>query len=420
MKTILLLAYDVSPYRGGEAAVAWNYIINMMSSNRIVVIYGEGKTEVEKYLSNNKMPFVSFYNIEAFSYHEKRSILWQYVVPYIRYKQWHRKAYTLAKEIIAKEQIDLIHYLSPIGFKEPGYLWKLNKPYMWGPITAVHNRPLPLYKVLPFSEKITALIRRIVHNAMFRYNPSVVKAIKRCDIIMAATPRTREMLVSIHKKEVFYIPENAIITIENNTPIKKEQNQRLELIWVGRLDYFKALIILLDALCLIEKERMKQLTLHVVGDGYLRAKLEEYTKKYHLEDIIIWHGQVDRKQVQKIFKESHLHIVSSLGEGNPTTIWEAMSKGIPTMTLDHCGMSGVVCEKCGLKIPIKSYEQVIRDIAFNIRDLIENPDKLTKLSQGTIECIQKYTWDKRIEFFNNQYEKAIENYRKRIAINTIL
>jgi glycosyltransferase involved in cell wall biosynthesis len=386
----------------------------MMQTHQLTVVYGKGKDEVENYLKNNLMPNVSFYNVAPFDI--SGSGIVRHIKHFLNYRKWHKKALELAKSIVEKGQIDIIHYLSPIGFKEPGYLWKLNKPYIWGPITAVHNRPLPLYKVLPFSEKITALIRRVVHNAMFRYNPLVVKAIKRCDIIGAATPRTKEMLSATHKKEAFYMPENAIVTIENNIPVKKEKDQRLELIWIGRLDYFKALIILLDALCMIEKDRLKQIKLHVVGDGYLRTKLEKYAKKRHLDDTVIWHGHVSREEVQKIFKQSHLHVITSLGEATTTVLFEAMAEGVPTMTLDHCGMSGVVCEKCGIKIPIKSYKQVINEYACNLMGLIEKPEKITVLSRGAIECAKKYTWDKRVEIINNQYEMALRNFWRKIKI----
>ena len=51
---------------------------------------------------------------------------------------------------------------------------------------------------------------------------------------------------------------------------------------------------------------------------------------------------------------THLHIITSLGEGNPTTIWEAMDRGIPTVSLNHCGMKDVICDKCGVKINIET------------------------------------------------------------------
>ena len=39
-------------------------------------------------------------------------------------------------------------------------------------------------------------------------------------------------------------------------------------------------------------------------------------------------------------------------------------------------------------------------------------EKIQLLSQGVNDCAQKYTWDKRVEFFNEMYDKAIENFKR--------
>jgi glycosyltransferase involved in cell wall biosynthesis len=407
MRTILILAYDVSPYRGSEASVSWNYIISMMHTNRLIVLYGRGKDEVEHWLKTNNMPNVSFHNI-TFSPSRGRGLL-RDIRSILRYRKWHKKAYERAKTLIEQENIDLIHYVCLSGFKEPGYLWKLDKPYIWGPIQGVHNRPLKLYAALSLTGKLEALTRRIVHNGLLRYSLRVRKAIKRADCLFAATPTTHRQLKTLHHKENYYLPENAILAMESNSPVRYDKRDTFNLIWVGSLCEAKALVILLDVLGMIKNEPF---LLHVVGSGVLLQKLKTYAEKKGLSDKIVWHGQVDRVQVQEIFKKAHLHIITSLGEGNPTVLLEAMSKGIPTMTLDHCGMSGVVCEKCGIKIPIKSYKQVVNDMASNIVHLIEYPEEITKLSEGTLECAAKYTWDKRIELLNGQYEATIAHFYK--------
>lgn len=409
MKTILILAFDVSPYRGSEASISWNYLINMMHSNHLIVLYGKGKSEIEDYLKNNTMPNVSFYNIDCMSQSYDMGLL--YDIKYnLDYRNWHKKVYKSAKELIEKEQIDVIHYLGPGGFKEPGYLWKLNKPYIWGPILGVENRPFKLYKALSFRGKINALTRRIIHNGMFRFMPRLRKAIKRCDYIFSITTNTQKQLSTIYHKNSYYLPEHGILQMEANQPLHYEKDNILNLIWVGTLCERKALIILIDALAKIKD---MPFCLNVVGTGPLDEKLKHSSAQKGLSNKIIWHGHVSRNQVQEIFSTAHLHIISSLGESTTTVLFEAMSKGIPTMTLDHCGMSRVVCEKCGIRIPIKSYRYVVNDIASNLVSLIRDPEKLTRLSVETIECAKKYTWDKRVTVFNKSYETAIKNYQNR-------
>ena len=40
MTNILVLAYQISPTKGSEYSVAWNYVTRMAKSNRITVLYG--------------------------------------------------------------------------------------------------------------------------------------------------------------------------------------------------------------------------------------------------------------------------------------------------------------------------------------------------------------------------------------------
>ena len=110
----------------------------------------------------------------------------------------------------------------------------------------------------------------------------------------------------------------------------------------------------------------------------------------------------------KIFNRAHLHVITSVSEGNPTTIWEAMSYGVPTMSFDHCGMHDTICDKCGIRIPIaKRYDDCVSSIAHNIDVLLEYPERFYQLAKGTIECAKKYTWAKREIILNQLYDNLL-------------
>lgn len=342
-KNILLLSYDVSPYQGSEASTGWNYIINMMRDNRLTVLFGKREADINKYLADNEMPCVKFVHVPDTI---KPSKISKDISYYFQYKQWHKNAYLKAKEIIDTENIDIVHFLNPTGFKDPGYLWKLDRPYIWGPIAAVHNYPLALYKPLSTVEKLKAFFyRRLVHNFLFNFDPQVRKAIKRSTLIGASTPQTHKSLMSVHHRESFFLPENGITNIERSTPIEFKEGAKLEIVALGSLCVRKNVILILEALKLLRNNYHDKLLLHIVGSGNLMEQLKRYAADNQLNDMITWHGQVSRNDAQRILSNSHLLIITSLSEGTPTTIWEAMSKGVPIITLDHCGMSGFVYAK---------------------------------------------------------------------------
>lgn len=399
MRIIVLITYDISPYRGSEASVSWNYVSNMGEYHKVIVLYGRGKDEIEKYLESHQMPNVRFINIPYVSLQGSGLLL---DIKYnLNYRRWHYQTYLKAKELVNTEHVDIIHYLNPIGFKEPGYCWMIKDiPYVWGPIQGVENRPLALFPALSSKGKINALVRRVVHNGMLWCLPRVRKALKRADAVFAATPNTVKQLKCIHHKDAIYLPENGILKMERTESIT--MNDTLNLIWVGSIDERKALGILISALGRVKNNNWH---LNVLGEGPLRGKCEELAYELGISERITFHGKVDRAQVQLVFAQSHVHVISSLGEGNPTVLWEAFSKAIPTLTLDHCGMAGVVSSECGIKIPIRSYQQVLNDMAFAIDDLMEYPEKITRLSQGTIECAKKFMWKNRIALYDKIYDE---------------
>lgn len=404
MYSLALITYDISPYRGSEASVSWNYVWNMRLTNKLIVIYGKGKDEIERFIvENGSVENVEFINNPVETVTGKGIMM---DIKYnLAYRRWHLKTYEMVNKMVDEGRVDLIHYLNPIGFKEPGFLWKITKvPYVWGPIQGVENRPFELYHALSVKGKCNALVRRIVHNGLFILMPRLKKTLDRVDVVFAATPNTVKNLKRWYHKDSIYLPENGIMKMERATPVMYDGGV-LRLIWIGGICERKALVILLDALAKVGGHNWH---LDVLGDGDQKEKLQK--KFSHLNNHITWHGMVDRASVQEILLQSHLHVISSLGEGNTTILWEAFGKAIPTLTLDHCGMAGVVCEKCGIKIPIHSYNQVVEDIVDRINGVLHNPKIIEQLSVGTIECAKKFMWSNRIDLYNETYEKLIKSY----------
>lgn len=407
MLQIALITYDISPYRGSESSVSWNFVSKISHYVKLIVVYGRHKEDIEKYIFKYPNGNVEWINIPVIPTRHGGTLGH---LEYMRnYRHWQKKAKEILHAKFKSGEIDLIHYLNPIGFKEPGYCWQIEGiPYIWGPMQGVENRPLRLLKALSLKGKIAAIGRRISHNALFRFHPRLKKALKNTDIVFAATPNTKKSLKKFHNRDSIYLPENGILKMERSQPISYDRGQKFNMIWVGAVNDRKALVILLDALRQIHHQNWH---LTVVGDGDQRIHLQMGYSD--LSDRIDWVGKVTRDEAQKLFLSSHLHVISSLGEGNPTVLWEAMSKGIPTMSLNHCGMTATLCDECGIKIPIDTYDNVTSRMAIEIDRLIAEPERITTLSKGVLECSKNFLWDNRISLFIDTYNRLIAQYKNK-------
>lgn len=408
MHRIALITYDISPTRGSEASVSWNFVTKMSRHIHLTVIYGRGDSEIDDYIAQHPIENVEWIGVEKKDVdHFGRGLRQDYYFS-LYYRQWHQEAAAIVKNLVEKRQIDLIHYLNPIGFKEPGWFWQITSvPYVWGPVQGVDNRPLKLHKALGAKGTVFAIVRRIVHNSLFRFFPRVRNAFRRADTLFAATPATVAGLKKYHHRDALYLPENGISAMETDTPIEFTGNKPLHIVWIGGLDVKrKAVGLLLDALLKVQSDKWE---ISLFGDGSLNPTNAE--KAERLGNKVKIHGKVPRAEVQDTMRHSHLHIISSLGEATTTVLFEAMAKAVPTMTLDHCGMAGVVCDRCGIKIPIESYDKVTSRMAAEIDRLIAEPERVRELSEGVLHCSKKFLWDNRIDLFLNTYNHLIARYK---------
>jgi len=290
-------------------------------------------------------------------------------------------------------------------------LWKLDLPYIWGPIAGANNISLKLLKALPLTGKIKLLFRAFINTIQLNFNRRIHNALKRADVLLTATTENQTLFKRFHDVDSFYLPENCI-----NRRVKLKEKKfssfgKLHFVWIGSIEARKALKILLDSLLLIENR--EKFIIDIIGDGPLKNKLQNFASQKGLDNCIIWHGKIPRNAVIELLNNSYLNIITSVSEANPTTIWEAMSVGVPTISIDHCGMHDIICSKCGIKIKLFSYNQVVQDFATEIIRLVNNPIILKELSEGVIYCTKKYLWRDRKVLINQMYKTAIYKWNQR-------
>ncbi len=420
-KTILLLAYSVSPMRGSEYSVGWNYIREMSQDHDLIVLYGLAGDhmgdlgEVAQSAVCQSLPNVEWVPIPPnwlarLLNEPNRKGVFVYSF-YLAYRVWHKQAYAKAQALIKNRHVDLIHYLCPIGYREPGYLWKVPKPYIWGPVGGIDNRSVKLVLDKSRAVAIKVFLRNTINTIQFRCSPRVKQALQHAGLLFSSTTRVQTHIRNTHKIDSIVMPENAITgeMMDRQRLVSASSNPALMLIWVGRIDEAKSLDILLNALAPLSS---KPWQLTVVGDGPSRKTCVELARSHGINEKINWTGKLLRHEVDDHYKKAHVHVITSLFEANTTVIWEAMSFGIPTLTLDHFGMHDTVCEKCGIKVSAQgTLAAVVHGVSSKIAHLIDHPEQIEHLSKGVLHCSQRYTWAQRRLDWNQHYDTAIQRWR---------
>jgi glycosyltransferase involved in cell wall biosynthesis len=419
-KNILVLAYAISPFRGSEYSVSWNYIIHMSTKHNLYIFYGMsgdhmGDTlELETYLINNPLPNTTFIPVKPNSFvkflnffNTKGVFVYTF---YFAYQLWHKQVFYYVKNLLKNTNIDLIHYLGPIGYREPGYLWKFNLPYIWGPISGAKNINFLFFRIFSINGVFKYFTRYILNNLQLFCNPRLKKALIKTNLLLTATTYDNYIFNKVYNIKSIIIPENGIIKFQREFPISYDSTKTLQLVWIGTIDDRKALVLLLDALLKLNSNKV---VLNIIGDGVLKSNLQNYLSKHIYNFKVNWHGHIKRENVFEILSDVHLHILTSSLESYPTVLWETMSFAIPTISLNHCGMSDIINDNTGVKIQILSICQIVDDLCSAINSFLSNPDKIKFLSSNIITDSANYGWQSRITKFEKYYDVAINNYNEK-------
>lgn len=426
MRNIIVIAYQLHYSSGSEYAVAWDYITHMSKTNRLTVLYGTcrghhniGNTdEMQAYYDSHPLENVTLIPVKpSFQSHNYGFSLLGVYRFYKEYKNWHKDVYNEVIKLVQINHYDLIHFLGPIGYYEPGYLYNLPIPYIWGPIGGGLGKMPPFQLIFRQginTPSIFFCIKSIFERISLYLNKRARLAMEKSDVLICATTeykQTVERLIGInHHSNVQYLPENCINKLYDLN-YKKFQSQNINLLYVGWLVSRKAPFLILESLARLDKK--SHIHLDMIGDGPLKKKAQEFVKENDLSEKVTFHGRIDRSEVFKLFTNAHLMVLPSLHDANTTVVWEAMSYCVPTLCLDHCGMHDVISDKSGLKINVANYNEVVEEITIRLNQILVNPDSLVKMAEQLMIDRSRYTWDKRSAIFENYYMLAESNFKLR-------
>ena len=425
---IVVIAYMLHYGKGSEYAVAWDYIKHLSLRHHLTVIYGTsgqhhqiGNTEeMENYLAENPLENVDFISVKP-----SFDVKWfDYSLSGIRgfykeYRKWHNDVFRAVSVLMSKTKVDVIHFLGPIGYHEPGILYTLPVPYIWGPVGGAEKFPERLLIEYGIKHRVlVGVIKIIAKNWSSRVrlatNKRVKQAMRESDVVVGATSQNVKSIknaIGKHHCIIEYLPETCINEVFE-LDYQKFDSPRINLIYVANLTPGKAPMIVLDALSKLGDEREK---LHVdfFGDGIMMGKCKRLIKKYNLEDVVTMHGKVKRQEVFHRLSSAHMMVLPTLKDANTTVVFEAMSHAVPTLCLDHCGMHDTIKDGSGVKIPISSYSNVVNEMANQLQRIANNPSLLKEMAIQLLEDRKAYTWERRMDIFEEFYKKAIKQYDKR-------
>ncbi len=421
--SILISCHEISPYLGSECTSGWNVITRLAKYNKIILLYAKSnqfetnsyKEHIKQYQKENgiieniefvdiEMPSIGkkIIKVNKFLSNKKSSVGLSFLY-FAAYKIWEFKVYKVAKNICSNREIDLVHHFNHISFREPGYLWKLNKPFFLGPISGLSNVPLSFLYRMSFFQMCFNIARNTTNYLQFYLSPRISKAMRKASMVYFVTSEDY-LFLKVRKsdsglKNLLDIGADLHSNIEKSNEVLKP----LTILWVGRLSNLKALNLLIDAIDGSELLR-NGITVKVIGDGPLANQYKDQATKCKITNIE-WLGLLNKTDVFEIMKQSDILVHTSIKEAASAVILESLSAGLPVFCHDAFGMSFAINNECGRKIPLISPERSVLCFRNELEKIVIEPQILLDLKKGAFQRASELSWDSIAKTISNDYSE---------------
>lgn len=187
-----------------------------------------------------------------------------------------------------------------------------------------------------------------------------------------------------------------------NIRLRAETDRSMRVINVANMRPVKDHITLLESFARLTKS-MKGVRLSLVGDGPLRGQLEEFCAQQSIHDVEFL-GKLPHRDVLEHIANSDVFILTSVEEGLPNVIIEALALGKPVIATAVGGIPEVVKDGVnGILVPPKSPEHVAKAL----ERMLSDSGLRRKLGEAAAESVKDYTWSKIAEKYERIYNTAL-------------
>jgi glycosyltransferase EpsD len=242
------------------------------------------------------------------------------------------KAIKQLKKIINNEKFEIIHCHTPMGSVVTRLAAKeARKKYNTRVIYTAHG--FHFYKGAPM---INWIIYYPIEKVCSRWTDCLI-TINKEDYELAKKKFKAKQVEYVHGVGLDTTKFEKELSNEEKIEFRKSlgiKENDIVFSYVAELNKNKNQILLINTIKELKKEK-DTIKLLLVGDGNLYDYYKEVIQKENLQDNVMLLGR--RNDINEILSITDIYLASSLREGLPVNIMEAMYKGLPVIATDNRG-----------------------------------------------------------------------------------
>lgn len=390
---VLLSAYACEPNKGSEPEVGWQRALHMLSiADEVWVLTRSNNRSVIEAdpLSHSAGLHFIYYDLSKWALRLKKHF---WFLP-IYFVLWQWGAYRLAARHHHENPFHRVYHVTFASMQFGSFMGRLGIPFVIGPVAGGERASFRLRKSMPIRGKICELLRDM--GIVFqRFNPLSRAAFSSAEQIFVTTPSSLQLISPKWKSKT---QVQLAIAIDNQADQNTEPRQMtsIRFVYAGRLLHWKGVHFAIRALA-EARNTLPSASLTVIGTGPYERWLRDVAEEFGVTEAVEFAGPLPRQHLIDSLRSYTALVFPSLHDSGGFIVIEALSKGLPVISLDLGGPGIMVNESCGIVVPAVSADimQTVAGVANAMISLATmSATESTQLSKGAVVRANELSWTK--------------------------
>lgn len=409
---VLVSAYACHPEQGSEPGVGWNWLREIARYHDVWLL-----TEAERFAPATESAILADRHLSNAVKvigipRERRAERWlKSLAYYYTYEKWQRAALAQARELHRQVRFDVVHQLNMIGYREPGFLWSLEIPFVWGPIGGFAQMPWSYLGAMGPSGALSLGLRNLANDVQMRLSHRVRTAMHASDVLISATSVDKVAIAKLYGRQAPVVHETGTTPEAEPSVRTIREGEPLRVLWCGRMVPSKAVGVAVRAVA--RAGQTIPIEFHLCGDGPQQPFARGLAEQLGIQGRCHFHGQVPRAEVIDRMRSSHVLLFPSLKEATSATVPEALATGLPVLCHRICGHGDIVTDEVGIGISVTDPARSVEAFANALVLLWREPDRLRAYSIAAARGAPRFAWSAKGRDADGLYREAIASRQSR-------
>ena len=314
------------------------------------------------------------------------------------------RARDIARKLIAKFRIDVVHQPTPVSPKEFSLLYDLGAPVVIGPMNGAMSYPPAFRRRQGRLEDSFVTVGRASARNLNPLFPGKIRA----STLIVANQRTEQALPRGIRGRVVQLPENGVdLNLWQPREYSQTSAAPARFVFAGRFDIRKSIDLLLEAFKIVLQTTPA--TLAIIGDGPDRARFQQQVADLGIAHATSFLGWVSQQRCAAEFRASDVLVLPSLRECGGAVVLEAMACALPVIAANWGGPADYLDHTCGILVPPRQRGAFIADLAQAMIKLALDPDLRKDMGLGgRVRVIKEFSWLGKIDRILEIYAQTVQ------------